>query len=105
MTKMAALIQQTSEAMNLLSTNYYLSVKELLISSNWKYSHRCTKRRYSHTPKVICEGEAFNLPGKYVYSYRLHGVRLTARGGASICCIHLVLMSDSISCRYSSLYK
>lgn len=70
MSKMAAVVCRMSETMKDMSQSSYLSVKELLASSSWKYLHDCPDRRHTQEPpKIVMEGEGdykecFNISGK-----------------------------------------
>ena len=57
---MAIVLRQISEIMSNMSHSAYLSVKELLASSTWKYSHQCTDQKHTDTPPpVVLEGDNY----------------------------------------------
>ena len=70
MKKMAAVILHMSDTMTEMPHSSYLSVKELLDSSSWKYLHECPDRKhFKEPPKIIMENhddyrEQFNISGK-----------------------------------------
>ena len=71
MNKMAATIFGMSDTMKDMSHSSYLSVKELLDSSPWKYLHECPDRKHAQVPLKIAmetnkgDREYFNVSGKY----------------------------------------
>ena len=71
MTKMAAVLSEVSSAMNRMSSSQYLSVKELLSSSMWKYAHQCPQQKHVETPPpVVLSGDSdykehFNIAGTH----------------------------------------
>ena len=73
MTKMAAVLSEVSSAMNRMSSSQYLSVKELVASTLWKYTHQCPEPKHPRSPPTVAlEGEdsykeQFNIAG-------MHGV-------------------------------
>ena len=74
MTKMAAVLSEVSKAMNRMSSSAYLSVKELLVSAAWKYSHDRSQQKHLREPTpVMLEGEqnyseCFNISGTQLMS-------------------------------------
>ena len=76
MTKIAAVLSEVSKAMNRMSSSTYLSVKELLASPAWKYSHDRSQQKHSRAPTpVVLEGEQnyserFTISGMYVMIFR-----------------------------------
>jgi len=75
MKEMAAVLMHVSSAMNQMSSSAYLSVKELLVSPTWKYSHECPEQKHPNAPPaVVLEGENdyrnhFNISGMYTAFY------------------------------------
>ena len=68
---MATVLLHTSEAMKDMSHASYLSVKELLISPAWKYSHMYPDRKHVHSPPdIVIKGkdieERFNISGDLI---------------------------------------
>ena len=58
MNKMAAIILRMCEIMKDMPHSSYLSVKELLASSSWKYLHDCPDRKYvMEPPRIVVEGD------------------------------------------------
>ena len=69
MNKMAAIILQMSEIMKDMPHSSYLSVKELLASSSWKYLHDCPDRKYTQEPiKIVMEGDQDFIVAGTAYS-------------------------------------
>ena len=73
MNKMAAIILSVSEIMQEMPHSSYLSVKELLASSFWKYLHDCPDRKHTEEPpKIVMEIDKdckrhFNIAGEHTY--------------------------------------
>ena len=69
MTKMAAVLLETSEIMMRMPHSAYLSAKEQLASPMWKYSHECLEQKHTDSPpQVVLEGDSnykehFNISG------------------------------------------
>ena len=58
MKKMADIIMCMAETMKGMSHSSYLSVKELLSCSSWKYMHECPDRKHTQEPpRIVMQGE------------------------------------------------
>ncbi len=58
MRKMAAVLLRTADVMKSLLRPSYLSVKELMASPTWRYSHHYTERNHpDQPPKIIMTGD------------------------------------------------
>ena len=53
MSDMASLLDELSKGLKNVTHSSYLSIKEVLIDSSWKYLHECLNRKHLQSPPPL----------------------------------------------------
>ena len=100
MNKMAAIILSMCETTKDMPHSSYLSVKELLASSSWKYLHDCPDRKHTKDPpKIVMEGENdyrehFYISGILSHRHLMIKHRMCLVNSVSVYIAHKILRAD-----------